>query len=592
MANAPEDAVFAFPLLEDLRTVTGASWPSLTGDDEEVDEEAEALGLEVVDAHEESDRPHVVMLAGNAISVDARVIKAMNTVSRFGVDVTAVGLHRRGTLTEEDLGDGMQIIRVKPVPRISTSGARAHLGRVGTSLRNAGSAAAPWFTTEQQYKNSMARWRQRSLNLRANRGRALRAGETEDRQPSGADRIRDAATWRLLKAERVLLKGRAGVLKVKRTRKQKALVAPDAGVGRRRDAALTLYRKVPGLARWETVLPEILDQDFVIGPILDWLRPDVIHAHDVFMLGIAVRAAERAAVDGRKVKVIYDAHEFVRGIPVTAPRELAAYADIEDTFIRRADRVVTVSEPLAGLLVDAHHLRRRPDVVLNAPVADDPSVPVLGIREVCGLGPDVPLLVYGGGVHAARGVQTVIDALELLPEVHLAIVVRGLYAYSKELQRLIEDKGLADRVHFAPFVPPAFVPRYLASATIGVTPLLRAINHDVAVTNKFCEYLNAGLPIVTSDTPAQADLVRELGLGEVHVAGDVEDCARAIRSTLDRAEDVRARIEGDPALRQRFSWSAQAEVLRRVYDEVLDGGLPEQAWAEGATDVRELRGQV
>jgi glycosyltransferase involved in cell wall biosynthesis len=49
---------------------------------------------------------------------------------------------------------------------------------------------------------------------------------------------------------------------------------------------------------------------------------------------------------------------------------------------------------------------------------------------------------------------------------------------------------------------------------------LSAPNHDIAVTNKFCEYLAAGLPIVTSDTLARATLVRELGLGVVYTAGD------------------------------------------------------------------------
>jgi glycosyltransferase involved in cell wall biosynthesis len=591
VANPEQDADFAYPLLSDLRAVTGKAWRAALAEEPAAPDES-APGEPVAAAPPAPVRPLVVMLAGNTISVDARVVKAMNTVNGFGVDVTAIGLQRRGFGAVEDLGDGLQIRRVAPAARISSSGARAHLGRVGAGVRQVGTAAAPWFTTDAQYQNSLARWRQRSLELRANRGRALRAAETEDREPNQLDRIRDAASWRLLKAEKALLKGRAGVLKVRRERARKAVQSPNAGTGRGRDAALALYRAVPGAARWESVLPQILDQEYAIGPILDELRPGVIHAHDVFMLGIAVRAAERAAVDGRTVRVIYDAHEFVRGIPVTAPRELAAYVDLEETFIRRADRVITVSEPLADLLIGAYGLHRRPDVVLNAPVADDPSVPVLGIREVCGLADDVPLLVYGGGVHAARGVQTVVDALEHLPGVHLAIVVRGLYAYSKELQRIVAEKGLADRVHFAPFVPPAFVPRYLSSATLGVSPLLRAVNHDVAVTNKFCEYLNAGLPIVTSDTPAQADLVRELGLGEVHVAGDVADCARAIGAALEHADALRARIEGDAQLRQRFSWSAQAEVLRTVFDEVLPDGLPAQAWDEGATDVRELRGQV
>jgi len=49
---------------------------------------------------------------------------------------------------------------------------------------------------------------------------------------------------------------------------------------------------------------------------------------------------------------------------------------------------------------------------------------------------------------------------------------------------------------------------------------VRAPNHDIAVTNKFCECLAAGLPIATSDTPARATLVRELGPGAEYMAGD------------------------------------------------------------------------
>ncbi|EAP97487.1 probable glycosyltransferase [Janibacter sp. HTCC2649] len=585
------------PLLTDLRAVTGVPWTA---------EQVEALATvgpgepaatgrptPAPDALPDgARRPHVVMLAGNTITGDARVIKAMNTVNGFGVDVTAVGLIRPRFTPEDDLGNGMKIIRVAPGNRVSSSGARARWKRARNGLGELGTAVAPWFTNADDYKNAVARWEHRTRELSADRGQALRrAGEAgTSAQPTGAARARQAATWRWLKAERVLLKGRAAPVKLSSVRQRRA-AATDTGVGRRREALIKAYTAVPGLGRWKSVLPEIIDQDLAIAPVLARLEPDVIHVHDVFMIGIAVRAAQRAALAGRTVKVVYDAHEFVPGLAMVPPKQVAAYADLERSFIHEVDRVITVSPELADLLERTHSLAERPDVVLNAPIADDRATRVVGVRDVCGLGPDVPLVVYGGGVHAARGVQTVLGALELLPDVHLAIVVRGMYAYSKELRAAADKAGYGDRVHFAPFVPPAFVPRYLSSATIGVSPLLHAINHDVAITNKFCEYLQGGLPIVTSDTPAQADLVNELGLGEVHIAGDVSDCARAIEAGLAKAPETRRRIEGDAELRHRFSWSAQAQTLRRVFDEVLPDGLPSQAWAEGATEVRELRGQ-
>ena len=158
---------------------------------------------------------------------------------------------------------------------------------------------------------------------------------------------------------------------------------------------------------------------------------------------------------------------------------------------------------------------------------------------------------------------------------------------TRELQQLAERLGIGDRFHLAPYVDPELVPSYIRPATVGISPLLRAPNHDIAVTNKFCEYIAAGLPIVTSDTPAQAELVRDLDLGAVHVAGDVDDCARAIRAVLADRDRLARRISSDAELRHRFSWAAQAETLRTVYDELL-GKLPEQAWASDATRVDRL----
>jgi glycosyltransferase involved in cell wall biosynthesis len=109
----------------------------------------------------------------------------------------------------------------------------------------------------------------------------------------------------------------------------------------------------------------------------------------------------------------------------------------------------------------------------------------------------------------------------------------------------------------------------------------------MAITNKFCEYVAAGIPIVTSDTPAQAELVDGLDLGAVHRAGDVRDCAQAIRLVLNDLGRLSARIRSDDDLRHRFSWEAQAAVVRDLYAALL-GALPPQAWMPDSTKVRRL----
>ena len=514
-------------------------------------------------------RPRVVMMAGNDIIPDVRILKYAHTVAGFGLDVIAVGIGGPRLTGERTIGN-VRVICLPVTYRAAVSGWRHRL-----------SAVKPWFSEAEEYRRSLARWEYASREFAAQPGRAARNAGREgvtDAEPGLTPGVQRRLQSGLLGLRRKVLAVRARPIRWARN-------SSSTGTGPGRERRIRVYRALR-LARWRAVMPETIDLELTVGPLLDELAPDVIHVHDMYMLGIGARAAQRAALAGRLVKLVYDAHEYVPGTPAVAARRVAAYADLENEFIGDADRIVTVSEPLADLLRRDHQLARTPDVVLNAPIDRPAGADVTGVREVAGVADDVPLLVYGGGVNRARGVGTIIDALPRLPDVHLVIVTLGNSVVVDLLKRA-DKLGVAERVHTAPYVRPDLVPLYLASATIGVTSLLRAPNHDIAVTNKFCEYIAAGLPIVTSDTPAQADLVRRLELGAVYTAGDPASLAEAVQEVLQRRHVLSARIAGDPGLRNRFSWRAQAETVRKIYDELL-GGLPDEAWREQALHIEGL----
>jgi glycosyltransferase involved in cell wall biosynthesis len=510
-------------------------------------------------------RPCVVMMAGNDILPDVRVLKYAHTVAKLGPEVVAVGIGGPRLTGERIVGD-VRIVCPAVSERAAASGWRFRL-----------SAAKPWFTDATTYRRSLARWEYASREVAGLPGRATRDakrhGVTKNTATSStASRLYRSLRTRSLGFRRRILALRARPLRWARN-------TASSGTGGGRAWRIRAYRRL-GLASWRATMPELLDAELTLGPILDELAPDVIHVHDVYLLGVGARAAHRAALDGRRVSLVYDAHEYVRGTAAVAARRVAAYEDLESEFIGDADRVITVSEPLATLLRRDYRLSQLPDVVLNAPVDVPEHASVKGVRDLVGLTTDVPLLVYGGGVNRARGVDTIVKALPLVPEAHLVVVSRG-NSVVMDLQKLAATLGVGDRLHIVPYVEADLVPMYLESATVGVSSLLRAPNHDIAVTNKFCEYLAAGLPIVTSDTPAQATLVRDLGLGAVYTAGDPRSLAAALHNVLPEAESLRERITGDAALRFRFSWPAQAEVVRTVYDELL-AGLPDEAWRDDA----------
>ena len=326
---------------------------------------------------------------------------------------------------------------------------------------------------------------------------------------------------------------------------------------------------------WRKLDPGAWDWELALGPVIDKLRPDLIHANDQRMLAVGARAATRAKAKGRDVKLVWDAHEFLPGTRPKASdlRWHPAQIALERNFAPFADAVVTVSERLADLLVVEHGLTERPAIVLNAPVLADKAIDgtFLDVRAQCGLQPDTPLMVYSGGVAPQRGLNVIIESLPALKGVHLALIVS-----SKDDPNVVtlleraEKLGVRDRVHVESYVPVGHIVRFISTADVGIHPLIHLPNHEISLATKFYEYSHARLPILASDVKTMAETVRATGQGEVFRVGDVPDFVRAAKA-LFADKDRYVRAYDAPGLLEAWTWELQAEELEKVYSRLLPG---------------------
>lgn len=314
------------------------------------------------------------------------------------------------------------------------------------------------------------------------------------------------------------------------------------------------------------------------GTELVRLQPDVIHCHDPRMLPVAFAAAGRVRrATGRRCEVVYDSRENFAGVPaenVTHQGYHRRLLRMEHSLLPKVAAVITVSQDTALALESRLHLPTRPAVVLNAPVAG--AAPVGEVRDLradCGIGADVPLIVYPGAATAPRGVDTMVEALAHDPELHAALVVVPYpHPRAPELTGLATRLGVADRLHLLPPVPADQVPAYLSGADVAVSPILTGpANHEAALPNKLFEMLHSGLPIVTSDIRAMSAFVREHRVGVVFRSGDARDLARAVREVLD---DPSPYVDGPhrAELVREWSWQAQEAPLAAVYARTMTPG--------------------
>jgi hypothetical protein len=117
-------------------------------------------------------------------------------------------------------------------------------------------------------------------------------------------------------------------------------------------------------ASWRRDLLEANDHELALGPELDRLAPDVIHARGPLALGVAARATARARLQGREVPWLYDATEDLgptSSRTAASARKIAVGRQLEDEYAGHAWRVLADDRTVANRL--EHRLRRRVDVV-------------------------------------------------------------------------------------------------------------------------------------------------------------------------------------------------------------------------------------
>jgi glycosyltransferase involved in cell wall biosynthesis len=297
-------------------------------------------------------------------------------------------------------------------------------------------------------------------------------------------------------------------------------------------------------------------------------KADIYDARDAYPL-LATYAAARL----RRAAMVYDSDELATGRnQAHASNRVYAWAIRRyERFFARRCAVITSDEGRADVLERIHGIRR-PAVVLNVPEVMEGIVPDGDFRSAA-VGDRRFLLLYQGVLIANRGVPEMIQAMRLLPECRLAIV--GFGALRADFERLVEDGGLADAVAFFEPVPFSTLMGYTAAADVGVIPLVGScLSYVTAAPNKLFEFMMAGVPVVASDLPDIARVVRETSCGAlISDPTSPESIAAAVRSLIDDPVAARAAgARGRAAALARYNWEAEAPKMLAVFDGLAEAG--------------------
>jgi len=277
-------------------------------------------------------------------------------------------------------------------------------------------------------------------------------------------------------------------------------------------------------------------------------RAQVYCANDFDTLLVTILAA------GLDRCVVYDSHELWPDM-MLMPQPIKTIARAaEKLLVKRADIVMATTEFQADELRSRFSLPNRPQVIYNCPSKESHATPKSKRKGL-------KIALYQGRYLPDRGLENLVLAADhLLPDVRL--VLRGFGAIEQNLRSLSVGRT---KIRFAEPVSMSKLVSAAKEADIGIVSMPpTSLNNYFACPNKLFEYISAGLPVVSSDTPFLRKIILKNDIGTLFDARDPQSIADAInRSTRDPIlKRQRANLA---AVAAKYNWENESEKLLQAY---------------------------
>ena len=321
--------------------------------------------------------------------------------------------------------------------------------------------------------------------------------------------------------------------------------------------------------------PELVDKDFKVhrfrmyftkGPLfyaffnirlffflLKVPRPSLFIANDLDTLPAVYRAAKI-----RRVKLIYDSHEFFTQVPELIGRKMvqSIWKWIEGRLVPKLDYAITVSRPIATIYRRLYGTRFR--VVRNVPERR-----VFSNEKESG---DLrPMIIYQGALNIGRGLELMIRSMTYMKG--FLLLIAGTGDIEDELKALVEKEGLSNQVIFTGRLEPCDLGLLTCSARLGISlEEDMGLNYRYALPNKIFDYIQCRIPVLCSALPEMAKLVESYGIGVAIRERYPENIARVVKFMLEE-DDEGAWLPALDKAAEELCWEKESEQYLAVLNE-------------------------
>jgi glycosyltransferase involved in cell wall biosynthesis len=262
----------------------------------------------------------------------------------------------------------------------------------------------------------------------------------------------------------------------------------------------------------------------------------------------------------------------IRAVGASKSRVLDLVERVELLLYRQADRILSLTHSFKADLTSRGVPASKIDVVTNGVDAAQFSREraTFDARSELGAGRDIVLAGYIGTVGMAHGLQTMVEAAELLRarrDVKLLILGEG--AERAPLEAEAKRRGL-DNLIFHDLVTHDLMPSYLAALDVSIIHLKPDPLFKTVIPSKIFESMAMGVPMIMAVEGESAQIVRDAAAGLCIPSGDARALAEAVTALADRP-DERKRLadNGMRVVVERYARAPLALAAMRTLEEAV-----------------------
>ncbi|MCH7723172.1 MAG: glycosyltransferase family 4 protein [Bacteroidetes bacterium] len=299
------------------------------------------------------------------------------------------------------------------------------------------------------------------------------------------------------------------------------------------------------------------------------IRPDVIHAHDLPMVPLAILYGKLF-----RISVIFDMHEnYPEALKVFQKKGIVNFVFknyriakiLEKLCVKWSDKIIVVVEENKERLINLGVNTAKIFVVSN-------TVDLVTFKINAGykisLSDELKsrkIVLYTGTVSPERGLITPILGMKYIKnnKSNLVLLIVGEGPHKNHLKQLVIKENLSDKVILMDWPGHKYIPSLIYHSLICIIPQPSNDFINTTIPHKLFEYMAMSKPVLTSDAKPFKRIIEESSAGLVFKSNDPENFAKVILEIA--SSEINFGKNGVKAVEEKYNWENDSKVLVNMY---------------------------